>query len=209
MSWYSTFLTTWLLGLGLLIGPTASSAQVPASDSTAQAASDSLPALSDSMRSSGASQEAGDSAQRARPDSASAADSTPATSDTVPSKPHGSATTSDTAATHTEPADSILRAACSGAAGSTAVARDLLVIIFAPEATAAERVAVAKAVDGSLLGSVTSEPGAYYLRVPSGGDEYRLRVAADSLIQLDMVRQVGSRACPPLQPPDTAPRNPS
>jgi hypothetical protein len=83
------------------------------------------------------------------------------------------------------------------------------VIVFAPEATAAERAAVAKAVDGSLLGSVTSEPGAYYLRVPSGGDEYRLRVAADSLIQLDMVRQVGSRACPPLQPPDTAPRKSS
>jgi hypothetical protein len=100
--------------------------------------------------------------------------------------------------------DSILSAACSPA-GSTAVARDLLVIVFAQEASAAERAAVAKTVDGSLLGSVTSgEPGAYYLRVPSGGNEYRLRVAADKLILLDMVRQVGSRTCPPLPPPDTA-----
>jgi hypothetical protein len=81
----------------------------------------------------------------------------------------------------------------------------LLVIVFAPEAGAADRAAVAKAVGGTLLGSVTSgEPGAYYLRVPSGGDEYRLRVAADRLIQFDMVRQVGSRTCPPLPPLDTA-----
>jgi hypothetical protein len=103
--------------------------------------------------------------------------------------------------------DSILSAACSPA-GSTAVARDLLVIVFAQEASAAERAAVAKTVDGSLLGSVTSgEPGAYYLRVPSGGNEYRLRVAADKLILLDMVRQVGSRTCPPPSPPDTARQN--
>jgi hypothetical protein len=194
MSLYSTLLTTSLLGSGLWIGPTASSAQVSASDSSARATPDSQPARSDSTRSSGA-------------DSASAADSAAATSDSVRSKPP-SATASDTAATHTEPVDSILIAACRGA-GSTAVARDLLVIVFAPEATAAERTAVAKAVDGSLLGSVTSEPGAYYLRVPSGGDEYQLRVAADRLILLDMVRQVGSRACPPIQPPDTAQRKPS
>jgi hypothetical protein len=79
----------------------------------------------------------------------------------------------------------------------------LLVIVFAPEARAAERAAIAKTVDGRLLGLVTSgEPGAYYLRVPSGGNEYQLRVAADRLILLDMVRQVGSRTCPP-PPPDT------
>ena len=208
MSLYSTLLTTSLLGSGLLIGPTASSAQVSASDSAARATPDSQPALSDSMRSSGASRGAGDSAQRALPDSASAAGSTRSATDTVRPKAPGTDTTSATTAARPEPVDSILTAACRGA-GATAVARDLLVIVFAPEATAAERAAVAKAVDGSQLGSVTSEPGAYYLRVPSGGDEYRLRVAADSLIQLDMVRQVGSRTCPPLQPPDTAPRKSS
>jgi hypothetical protein len=130
---------------------------------------------------------ASDSQPASRPDSALAADSTRAAADTV----------------RPEPTDSILSAAC-GAGGSTAVARDLLVIVFAPEARAAERAAVAKTVDGKLLGSVTSgEPGAYYLRVPSGGDEYRLRLAADRLILLDMVRQVGSRRCPPRPPPDT------
>jgi hypothetical protein len=203
MSLHSTILTTWLLGLGLLIVPPATSAQLPASDTTAQTPADSQPALADSM---GASQATSDTV---RPDSASAADSTRAASDTVPPKAPGSATKSDTAKAATEPPDSILSAACRGPAGSTAVARDLLVIVFAPEATAAERAAVAKTVDGSLLGSVTSEPGAHYLRVPSGGSEYQLRVASDRLILLDMVRQVGSRACPPLPPSDTTRQNPS
>jgi hypothetical protein len=77
----------------------------------------------------------------------------------------------------------------------------LLVVVFAPEAGVAERTAAARSVHGTLLGRVTSgEPGAYYLRLPSGGggEEYRLRAAADQLILLDKVRQVGSRACPPL-----------
>ena len=129
-----------------------------------------------------------------------ASDSTaPAASDTVHPQGAGSATTSDTATPPTAPGDSILSAACSGPAGAATVARDLLVVVFAPEAGAPERATAAKSVDGTLLGPVTSgEPGAYYLRVPSGGEEYRLRVAADQLILLDMVRQVGSRACPPL-----------
>ena len=72
-------------------------------------------------------------------------------------------------------------------------------VVFAPEAGAAERAAAAKNVDGTLLGPVTSgEPGAYYLSVPSGGEEYRLRAAADQLIQSGKVRQVGTRACPPI-----------
>ena len=179
--------TIWLLGLGLLSIPPAMVGQVPDSGSPAPAASDSQPA--------------------SHPDSVLAADSTRPASDTVRPKTPQSTTTPGTAAARPEPADSILRAAC-GTAGSTAVARDLLVIVFAPEAGAAERAAAAKTVDGTLLGSVTSgEPGAYYLRVPSGGDEYRLRVAADRLIQLDMIRQVGSRACPPIPPPDTARQN--
>jgi hypothetical protein len=185
MSSHYTLLPTWLLGLGLLIVPPAMSGQVPDSGSKAPAASDTQPTP--------------------HPDSASAADSTRAASDTVKPKAPGTATKPGTAPAPPQPADSILSAACSGPAGSKAVARDLLVILFAPEAGAADRVAVAKTVGGTLLGSVTSgEPGAYYLRVPSGGDEYKLRVAADKLILLDIVRQVGSRACPPLPPPDTA-----
>ena len=194
MSLHSTLLPTWLLGLGPLIlpliVPPATLAQVPDSDSTAPAAPDSQTALPDSIQRSGASQR----------DSASATDSTQAASDTVAPNAPGATKPGTTAPP--APADSILSAACSGPAGSRLVARDLLVIVFAPQAGAAERAAVAKTVGGTLLGTVTAgEPGAYYLRVPSGGDEYRLRVAADTLILLDMVRQVGSRACPPLPPP--------
>jgi hypothetical protein len=173
-----------LLGLGLLVVPPAMVGQVPDSGGSAPAAPDSQPA--------------------SHSDSVLAADSTRAGSDTLRPKTPGSATTPATAAARPEPVDSILSAACEGA-GSTAVGRDLLVIVFAPEARAADRATVAKTVDGRLLGSVTSGgPGAYYLRVPSGGNEYRLRAAADRLILLDMVRQVGSRTCPVLPPPDTA-----
>ena len=184
MSLPSALLHTCLLGLGLLIVPPVMVGQVPDSGSPAPAASDSQSA--------------------SHPDSVLAADSTRAGSDTVRPKTPGSSTTPATPAARPEPVDSILSAAC-GAPGSRAVARDLLVIVFAPEAKAADRATVAKTVDGRLLGSATSAgPGAYYLRVPSGGNEYRLRVAADRLILLDMVRQVGSRTCPPLPPPDTA-----
>ena len=103
---------------------------------------------------------------------------------------------SDTASASAAPADSILGAACDDLAGGATVARDLLVIVFAPKTGAAERVAVAEAVEGKLLGPVMGEPGAFYLRLNTGGESH-LRAAADQLIQLTPVRQVGSRACPP------------
>ena len=204
MSLHSILLATWLLGLSLLIVPRASG-QAPASDSTA-VGSDSQPALTDSVLKTDTPRASSDTVlQRAQPDSASKTDSARAAQDTVRPPGTGKATTSDTATSPTAPPDSILSAACSGTAGSATVARDLLVVVFEPEAGAAERAAAAKNVEGTLLGPATSgEPGAYYLRVPSGGEEYRLRVAADQLILLDMVRQVGSRACPPLPPPTQA-----
>jgi hypothetical protein len=83
------------------------------------------------------------------------------------------------------------------------IARDLLVVEFTPRAGARERAAAAKSVHGKLLKPVKSgTPRAYYLRVPSGGQEFRLRAAADQLIRLPQVQQVGSRACPAL-PRDT------
>jgi hypothetical protein len=200
MSLHSPLVPTWLLGLGLLIAPAAMSGQAPDSGSTAPAASDSQPALPDS----------GQKTRASHPDSASRADSTRGSSDTVSSKAPGSTAKSGTRAVPSGPADTVLSAACNARTGPTTVARNLLVVVFAPEARVADRAAVAKTVGGILLGSVSSgEPGAYYLRVPSRGEEYRLRVAADKLIQLDMVRQVGSRACPPLPPPDTTRQNPS
>lgn len=159
--------TIWLLGLGLLLVPTAMVGQVPDSGRPSPAASGSQPA--------------------SHPDSVLPADSSRPSADTVRPK----------AAARPKPADRILTVACAPP-GSTTLASDLLVIVFAPEAKAADRAAIAKSVHGKLLGLVPSgEAGAYYLGVPSGGNEYALRVFADRLIQLNMVRQVEARGCPP------------
>jgi hypothetical protein len=102
----------------------------------------------------------------------------------------------DTASASAAPADSILSAACGGTGGASTIAPDLLVVVFAPEASPGERAAVAEAVDGKLLGPVIGQPGAYYIRLPPGSEEPGLRAAADQLIRLTQVRQVGSRSCP-------------
>jgi hypothetical protein len=107
------------------------------------------------------------------------------------------------------PRDSILEKACGG--GTATLARDLLVVLFAPDVGARGRAAVAKKAGGKLVGQVSaSEPGAYYLRVPSGGNEFQLRTASDELAQLPQVRQVGSRACPAPAPAKSpaAPQSP-
>jgi hypothetical protein len=109
------------------------------------------------------------------------------------------------AAAPTAPVDSILSAACQGSEGAANVAPDLLVVVFAPEAGRTERDAVARSEKGKLLGPVSStEPGAYYLRVPTRGEEHRLRAVADKLIRSGLVRQVGSRTCPSVPPADSA-----
>ncbi|HKP50187.1 MAG TPA: hypothetical protein VJU17_09255, partial [Gemmatimonadales bacterium] len=107
------------------------------------------------------------------------------------------------AAATPQPKDSILSTACSGTAAPNTTAPNLLVIIFIPESGPAERAAVTKSVRGKLLGQLASEPGAYYLWVPAEGQESRLRAVADQLIRHPLVRQVGSRVCPPAPPPDT------
>jgi hypothetical protein len=183
MSLQSTLLALCLLGSGLLIEPPSALGQAPASDSTAPVASDSQRTAADSL------QKTDTTPPRPRPDSGSKTDTTH-----PPSAPSG------TVGPSPQPRDSILTAACGGPG---TVAQDLLVIVFGPEAGARERAAAAKSVDGKLLGPVGSgEPGGYYLRVPTGGNEFRLRLASDQLIQLPQVRQVGSRTCPPLPPPE-------
>ena len=223
MSLRFTLLVSSLFGLGLPIGPPVVMGQVPGSDSAAQAPVGNQPSRLDTVRASSDSLAPPDSARDTTPgtdsatvgdtadardtarggDTAATARDTANARDTVnardttsgrDSTPAG--TTADTAAASRAPGDSILAAAC---AGATSVARDLLVVVFAPEASSEERRAAVEAVNGRLLGHVSSaEPGAYYLRVPTAGEESRLRGAADQLIQLTQVRQVGSRACAPL-----------
>ena len=196
MSLYSILLAAWLPGFALLIDPTAATGQAPAPDTAARAAPDSQRTVGDSGQKTDTAKATADTvkattdtvAQRARPDSTPRSDTTRASASPAPPS------------TSPEPRDSILSAACGGAAP---VARDLLVVLFAPEAVARERTAAAKSVAGILLGPAgAGEPGAFYIRVPAGGSEFQLRHASDQLILLPQVRQVGSRACPPPARPE-------
>jgi hypothetical protein len=212
MSSHSIFAATWLLGLLLLIAASEAFCQAPA-DSAAVSA-DSGRGRTDSVSTTGAFPNPSDGVRigsdtvRAGSDSAVALDSTSppdsslrdsATadaglpSDTLRPRVDTNSIKTDTLARIQAPRDSVLAVACRGPAGPRSIAQDLLVIVFAPDATAEERAAAATTVRGKLVSS--PEPGALYLRVPTGGDEYRLRDAADQLALLPQVREVGSRAC--------------
>jgi len=205
---HSTFLATCLLVSSILFVPPRMLCQEPVSDSAPEAASDSQAAFTDSGQGIGAPRPTLDTLRPVQSDTPGGPDRPAATPDSL--RPNGNADTTkgpadttkkgDSSAAASAPRDSILIAACSAPSGSASVARDLLVVVFTPEAGKRERAAAAKSVAGKLLGPVTSEPGAYYLRVPAEGREFRLRVAADQLIQLAQVKQVGSRACPPPSP---------
>ena len=141
-------------------------------------------------------------------DSASPGDSTHLTVDSLGARTGGARQVERAPDSLRAPVDSVLRKACRSSGGSATLARDLLVIVFAPEAGRADRAALVREVSGKLLGPVSSEPGAYYLRVPTQGQEQRLRAAADHLVHSGLVRQVGSRACPSQLPADTSRRTP-
>lgn len=121
--------------------------------------------------------------------------------------PGAADSTARAAAAPAAPVDSILTAACAGSEGSSSVAPNLLVVVFTAESGAAQRVAAARSIKGKLVGRAT--PVGYYIRVPGGGGEMRLRAYADQLSQLRQVRQVGSRACPPLSSSQSTPQRPS
>ena len=180
----------------LIFLPTASG-QAPAIDTTARLATDSMAASGDTGLIARA--DTLDSIPRAGVNSGSVgdrADTTRTTPDSVAPTTRDS-TRRPAAAMPAAPVDSILSAACGGRSGATSIARDLLVLVFAPEAGPAERAAAAKRVNGRLTSS--GEPGVYYVRLPRGGGEAELRAAADDLSRLPQVRQVGTRACPPLE----------
>jgi hypothetical protein len=188
-----------LLGL---TGPSVAFGQTQARDSTARSllAGDSTSASDSAFATDSAS--ASDSAASADTmGKAAGAEAPPSVPDSL--RGRGTSDSLESAA-GAPPIDTILGAACSGSGVSGSTAPDLLVVIFAPEAGKAGRAAAARSVKGRLLGGVSSEPGAYYLWVPAAGQESRLRAAADRLIRSDVVRQVGSRACPANPPADTA-----
>jgi hypothetical protein len=199
-----------LLGL---TAPGTAFGQTQAGDSTVRSPRDSSPALTDSAANSAPTGDSASSADTTR----SASDTSQAATQEKPAGTPGEQGARDTAgargavdsikpaaAAAPLPSDSILSSACTSSASPTSTAPDLLVVIFTPETGSSDRVAAVKSVKGRLLGQVVSEPGAYYLWVPAGGQEYRLRVAADQLIRSPAVRQVGSRACPSPPSADTS-----
>jgi hypothetical protein len=186
-NWF--FVATLVPGLLLLIASSQAFCQLPATDSTS-VKSDSGVVSTDSAGTS-----LGESSLR---DSAATADTAKISSDTLRPRSNPAPMKPDTVAPVKAPRDSILDVACSGAAGPRTLARDLLVVVFAPDATAEERATASATVRGKVVGS--PEPGMFYLRVPANGDEYRLRAAADQLSLLPQVRRVGNRACPAIGP---------
>jgi hypothetical protein len=208
MSRPHTLLAIGLFQLGLLVSPRSTVAQV-SSDTLPASGTDSERVTADSLRDpelrgdtsnafKGVPTDSGRGAGRFDSTQDSLGAKTPnATLDSVSGRATGESVDSTSPRA---PSDSILEAACSDPAGPASVGRDLLVVVFTPEAGKRERAAAAKTVAGKLLGPVSSEPGAYYLRVPADGQEFRLRAAADELAQLAQVQQVGSRACPPPSP---------
>ena len=198
----------------MLTGPPAAFGQTTSRDTTAGAPtdtlavapSDSLAATDDSVPAPGDTRsvpptDTVDTIPRPNSDSvppAGGAD-TATTQDSVPAAATRDSASRPAAAAPAAPVDSILSAACGGPEGSATIARDLLVLVFAPEAGPAERAAAANSVNGRLTGS--GEPGVYYVRLPSGMGEAGLRAATDNLSRHPQVRQVGTRACPAL--PDT------
>ena len=199
--WHHIALALSVSVFQVLITLPAAFGQTTSTDTTAGAPSDSLAAArGDSLAASAdtgpaAPADTVDTLPRPGSDSvpaAGSADTARSPSDSLPQAAAG-----DTAPP-AAPVDRTLSAACGGPGGSAAIARDLLVVVFAPEASARERAAAAESVGGKVLGP--AEPGAYYIKLPAGGGEAGLRAAADQLSLVTVVRQVGSRACPPTPP---------
>jgi hypothetical protein len=198
MSWVAPVVRTLLIGSTALacatpcFGQGSTSATTSPQDSTSDTTSHASPIDS-----------------TARPDSTARTDSTALADTIAQASPTDSArrtATSDSVrkvpvapAVAAVPADSTLLAACAGSsAAAPTLASGLLLLTFVPGTSAEARSAVAKRVQGKLV----RPPGSgsldtYYLQLPSGAAESKLRAIADRVIQFPVVQQVGTEACPP------------
>ena len=144
---------------------------------SARAGSDTTRATpSDTTRSAGP-----DSAARAASDSVRAPAPAAPPSQAAPAAPPPSQA----------PADSVLAAACADGGG---LAANLLVVLFVATAADSDRVALAKAVGGTLAGPADAvRAGAYYLQVPNADLD---PTVADRVIRYPTVQEVGPVSCP-------------
>lgn len=89
------------------------------------------------------------------------------------------------------PTDSVLAAACADGGG---LAANLLVVLFVATAADSDRVALAKAVGGKLVGPADAvRPGGYYLQLPNADLD---PTVADRVIRYPVVQEVGPVSCP-------------
>jgi hypothetical protein len=148
-----------------------------ASDSSGRAAGDSVRGAP------------GDTTRRTRPDSAGRASADTARKVTPDSARR--ATPPTAAPPPSAPSDSVLAAAC---AQGGSLAANLLVVLFTPTASDSDRVALAKAVGGTLAGPADAvRAGGYYLQVPNGDLD---PTVADRVIRYPTVQEVGPVSCP-------------
>ncbi len=75
-------------------------------------------------------------------------------------------------------------------------APDLLLVVFLARSQPSDREAAIKAVKGTMVTADPADPAAWYVRVPSGGNEFTLRNIADRLIRARPVKEVGPVQCP-------------
>ncbi len=86
--------------------------------------------------------------------------------------------------------DSVLAAACAGGG----LAANLLVVLFTPTVADSDRVALAKAVRGTLAGPADAvRAGGYYLLIPNADLD---PTVADRVIRYSTVQEVGPVSCP-------------
>ncbi len=86
--------------------------------------------------------------------------------------------------------DSVLAAACAGGG----LAANLLVVLFTPTVADSDRVALAKAVRGTLAGPADAvRAGGYYLLIPNADLD---PTVADRVIRYPTVQEVGPVSCP-------------
>jgi len=126
-----------------------------------------------------------DSGARARTDTAARAGGTDSAAKPAPAP----------APAPSPPASPLPKGACSEAdAGGPAT--DLLLVTFRSRSAPAEREAALKTVKGTLVTPDPSDAAAWFVRVPSDGNEFVLRGIADRLIRAPVVKEVGPVQCP-------------
>jgi hypothetical protein len=81
-----------------------------------------------------------------------------------------------------------------GAGGGEAL--DLLLVSFLTRSAPSDREAAIKSVKGAKVTADPADPAVWYVRVPSGGNEFALRSIADRLIRARGVKEVGPVQCP-------------